>query len=236
MKYMGSKARHAKELLPIILENHKVDSWYIEPFVGGANMIDKVPQEFKRFACDSNEYLIAMWQAAQQGELTYDYVDQELYTDVRNNKDKYPKGFVGWVAHCCSYNGKWFGGFAGKLVTKEGNTRNYQDEAARAVIKQVKLLGNTIFKHKSVFDLNIPSKSTIYCDPPYKDTTKYKDSFDHDKFYSWCREKHAEGHKIFVSEYQMPDDFICVWSKDVNSSLNKDVGSKKAVEKLFTLQ
>lgn len=238
MKYMGSKARHAKELLPIILKDHTPDMWYVEPFVGGANMIDKVPSQVapKRFACDSNEYLIAMWQAAQQGELTYDYVTPELYTDVRQNKDNYPKGFVGWVAHCCSYNGKWFGGFAGKLVTKEGNTRNYQDEAARAVEKQVKLLEGTVFKHKSVFDLNVPSKATIYCDPPYKDTTKYRDDFDHDKFYDWCREKHTQGHTVFVSEYQMPDDFICVWSKDVNSGLNKDVGSKKAVEKLFTLK
>lgn len=45
MKYMGSKARHAKELLPIILKDHTPDMWYVEPFVGGANMIDKVSQE-----------------------------------------------------------------------------------------------------------------------------------------------------------------------------------------------
>jgi len=237
MKYMGSKARHAKELLPIILKDHKPEMWYVEPFVGGANMIDKVPTDIapKRMGCDSNEYLIAMWQAAQQGELTYDYVDPELYADVRENKDDYQDGFVGWVAHCCSYNGKWFGGFAGKLVTKEGNTRNYQDEAARAVQKQVALLGETVFKHKSVFDLSFPKPCTIYCDPPYAGTTKYKDDFDHERFYDWCRERKKEGHNIFVSEYWMPDDFTCVWEKQVNSSLNKDVGSKKATERLYTL-
>ena len=42
MKYMGSKARHAKELLPIILANRIEGQWYVEPFVGGANMIDKI--------------------------------------------------------------------------------------------------------------------------------------------------------------------------------------------------
>ena len=237
MKYMGSKARHAKELLPIILKDHKPEMWYVEPFVGGANMIDKVDHIIapKRLGCDANEYLIAMWQAAQQGELTYDYVDPELYADVRENKDDYQDGFVGWVAHCCSYNGKWFGGFAGKLVTKEGNTRNYQDEAARAVQKQVALLGDTVFKHKSVFELSFPKPCTIYCAPPYAGTTKYKDEFDHERFYDWCRERKKEGHNIFISEYWMPDDFVCVWEKQVNSSLNKDVGSKKAVEKLYTL-
>ena len=42
-------------------------------------------------------------------------------------------------------------------------------------------------------------------------------------------------HTIFVSEYNMPEDFKCVWQKDVCSSLTSDTGSKKNVEKLFTL-
>jgi len=36
MKYMGSKKRHAKELLPIILKDRQPGQWYVEPFVGGA--------------------------------------------------------------------------------------------------------------------------------------------------------------------------------------------------------
>jgi len=46
MKYMGSKNRIAKHLLPIMLaecEKHGITKW-VEPFVGGANMIDKVPE------------------------------------------------------------------------------------------------------------------------------------------------------------------------------------------------
>ena len=35
------------------------------------------------------------------------------------------------------------------------------------------------------------------------------------------------GHKIFVSEYSMPDDFKCVWQKEIVSSLTKNNGSKK---------
>lgn len=239
MKYMGSKARHAKELLPIILKDHTPDMWYVEPFVGGANMIDKVDPVIapKRLGCDSNEYLIEMWRSAQDGELSYDYVDKELYKNVRENKGSFPKAFVGWVAHCCSYNGKWFGGFAGKITTKINTERNYQAEAAKAVIKQVKLLDGCVFKHSSVFDIDFTrcGKVTIYCDPPYAGTTKYKDDFDHERFYQWCRDRHNEGHNVFISEYNMPDDFICVWSKEVNNSLTKDTGSKKGVEKLFTL-
>lgn len=39
---MGSKRRIAKDILPIILENRTPEQFYVEPFVGGANMIDKV--------------------------------------------------------------------------------------------------------------------------------------------------------------------------------------------------
>lgn len=41
MKYMGSKNRLAKEIMPIMLKERGQRTW-VEPFVGGGNMIDKV--------------------------------------------------------------------------------------------------------------------------------------------------------------------------------------------------
>lgn len=230
---MGSKARHAKEILPIILKDRKEGQWYVEPFVGGCNMIDKV--DGNRIGADINEPLISMWESLQNGWTPPDYVEPNTYKSIRENQSTCRKDVLGWVGHCCSYNGKWFGGFAGKITTKEGNYRNYQTEAINAVTKQqVKLVG--VQFHCCTYDaLDLPRNSIIYCDPPYKGTTKYKDDFDHEKFYDWCREKRKEGHIIFISEYRMPEDFKCVWQKQVNSSLTKDTGSKKAIEKLFTL-
>ena len=46
MVYMGSKNRIAKELIPIITEYLKPNQWYVEPFVGGANMIDKIEHPY----------------------------------------------------------------------------------------------------------------------------------------------------------------------------------------------
>ena len=60
MKYMGSKNRIAKHLLPIMLaecEKHGITKW-VEPFVGGANMIDKVPDTFERVGYDLNGHAI----------------------------------------------------------------------------------------------------------------------------------------------------------------------------------
>jgi DNA adenine methylase len=73
----------------------------------------------------------------------------------------------------------------------------------------------------------------IYCDPPYEGTTKYKDGFSHTEFWEWCRTKAKEGHQVFISEYNAPNDFKSIYSKEVNSSLTKETGSKKANEQLF---
>lgn len=232
---MGSKSRHAKEILPIILNQHDKDMWYIEPFVGGANIMDKV-YTTKRVGVDINKYLIAMWNAILAGWEVPEYIDKSLYNKIRSDIGNYPEHLVGWVAHGCSYNGKWFGGFAGKIITKEGKHRNYQEECKRDVMKQKDKLLGCRFIHDSVFNINqIKEKSTVYCDPPYRNTTKYKDAFDHDSFYEWCRRIQSQGHVIYISEYWMPSDFKCVWEKEVNSSLTLDTGSKKNIERLFTL-
>jgi DNA adenine methylase len=237
MKYMGSKARHAKELLPIILKDHTPDMWYVEPFVGGANMIDKVDPIIapKRTGCDVHEYLIAMWQAIRKGWTPPEKVTEADYNFVKDNKD-FNKALTGYIGFSMSFGGKWFGGYRRDSIGK----RDYAMESYRGMIKQIKNLEGVHFVNTSVFDLDLAYFSftkpcTIYCDPPYVGTTKYKDDFDHDKFYTWCRDRHKEGHKVFISEYWMPDDFVCVWSKEVNNSLTKDTGSKKGIEKLFTL-
>lgn len=42
MRYMGSKARIAKEILPLILADRKEGQYFVEPFCGGCNVTDKV--------------------------------------------------------------------------------------------------------------------------------------------------------------------------------------------------
>ena len=42
MKYMGSKARFSKEILPIILKDRTADQWSGEPIAGGMNAMLEV--------------------------------------------------------------------------------------------------------------------------------------------------------------------------------------------------
>ena len=226
---MGSKARIAKYILPIILKDRKEGQWYVEPFVGGANMIDKV--DGNRIGADLNEYLIECLIALKNNWLPPKEISKELYLDIKKNMKKYDKSLVGYVGFQLSYGAIWFGSYRRDNIGK----RNYSLEAYKNVFKQAKRLKGIIFKNCSYDELKIPNNSIIYCDPPYKNTAKYKSvsEFEYEKFWEWCRIKTREGHKVFISEYNAPKDFKCIWSKEIVSSLTKNTGSKKGIEKLF---
>lgn len=228
MKYMGSKSKHAKDLLPIILSNRQPGQYYVEPFVGGANMIDKVTGP--RIGSDINEYLIATYTAITNGWTPPQDIDEALYKDIQKNKAKYPKELVGYTGFQLSYAGKWFGGYRRDKIGK----RNYSQEAYDNMMKQIPLIKDVKFYNKSFRELEIPKNSLVYCDPPYANTTSYKDAFDHKDFWAWCDELIEQGHQVFVSEYNAPEGWKCVYEKKVTSSLTKETGSKTAVEKLFT--
>jgi DNA adenine methylase len=213
-----------------VLESRKSDQWYVEPFVGGANMIDKV--DGNRLAADNNIYLVFTLKALSEGWIPPKTLTESEYADIKLNPDKYPYPLVGFVGFACSYGAKWFGGYC-RGKTAKGVPRDYIREAYRNVMKQANLLKGIRFKHSSYSELEIPAESIIYCDPPYANTTRYKSFFEHEPFWQWCREKSADGHSVFVSEYTAPDDFECVWQKEINSSLTKNTGSKKGIEKLF---
>jgi DNA adenine methylase len=231
MKYMGSKNRIAKEILPIMLEKRENRTW-VEPFVGGANMIDKV--QGKRIGADINPYLIDALIAIRDCviDLPKNNKDftEENYKELRKNDNYKYKGYAGFAF---SYSGKWLGGWS-----RDGlNKRDYVNESYKNAINQSPLLQGVRLVNESYLDLQIPENSLIYCDPPYEGTTKYKDEFNHEfnhtEFWNWCRQKAKEGHVIFVSEYNAPNDFKCVWEKKIVSSLTKDTGSKVATERLF---
>ena len=228
MKYMGSKNRYAKELLPIILKNRRKDQCYVEPFVGGCNMIDKVIG--RRIGADINEYIITLFKGIQRDFIPPSTVSEREYQAARiDDKVSAVKAFIGFG---CSYSGKWFGGYARGNLPK-GIPRNYCGESKRNILKQKDGLIGVDLRHSNYLVLDIPPKSIIYCDPPYAGATKYRDSLNYNIFWDWCRKKVIEGHSIFVSEYAAPTDFICVWEKKVNSSLTKQTGSKKNIERLF---
>jgi DNA adenine methylase len=232
MKYMGSKNRYADELLKIILPHRNGRAW-VEPFVGGCNMIDKVDGE--RYANDNNEYLINMWRAVQDGWIPPNNISEEEYQKIKNNPDP-ENPLYAFVAIGCSYSGKWWGGYA-RGKDKDGKERNYCRESRDNILKQAPKLKGVEFSAKNYtgFDNDFPDNSLIYCDPPYADTTKYKSGFNHTEFWDWCEEMEGKGHYMFVSEYSAPKNWYSIWEKEVNNSLTKETGAKKGIEKLWVM-
>lgn len=91
-----------------------------------------------------------------------------------------------------------------------------------------------ICKNYLDIDMSGLRNALIYCDPPYQGTTKYSTkNFDYGKFYDWCREV-GKTNILCVSEYNMPDDFTCIWQKTVTTSL-KVQEHEVRTEKLFML-
>jgi DNA adenine methylase len=230
MKYVGSKNKLAKELIPIINSYRKPGQVYVEPFVGGANIIDKL--EGERIGNDIHEELIAFWKALQEGWVPpYDITEDE-YQEIRYGD--YPLHLKGYVGFNLSFSGKWWGGYARYVNPKTKKKQPFGPQAYRFVTKQIPGIKGIKFIHGDYISLDIPEQSLIYCDPPYKGTVKYKNSIDYLEFYDWCRLKHSEGHTVLVSEFDMPKDFTCIWSKERSVSLDVYDG-KTMVEKLFVL-
>ena len=243
MKYMGSKNRIAKHIVPILQKyiNENNITCYIEPCVGGANIIDKIQCE-RKIGADKNQYLIALLKRVQDGLSLYESVSKPLYDKARsafNNGDtsEFEDWEVGNIGFLASYNGRWFdGGFAkpGYEKTKNGERyRDYYQEAKNNILTQSENLKGIEF---SCCDYTywVDSKDCIfYVDPPYKDTKQYANAtnFDYDLFWETMR-KLSEDNIVIVSEQNAPDDFECIWEQEVSRSI-KATDKSKATEKLF---
>lgn len=214
MKYMGSKSRIAKYIVPIIqsyIDNNNIKK-YFEPFLGGANVIDKIKCN-QKYGSDKNKYLIALIRYVQSGGELYEDVPKELYDKARNaynnGTDEFEDWEIGNIGFLASYNGRWFdGGYAkpGYEKTKNGlRYRDYYQEAKRNLLKQAVDLQGIKFN---------------CCD-----------YFDYDLFWDTMR-KWSRNNIVLISEENAPSDFECIWEQEVSRSIKANDKSK-STEKLF---
>lgn len=241
MRYMGSKAKIAKDILPIMLEDIE-NKYFVDLFTGGGNLLQFIDAK-NIIANDINPYTIAFLERVKNEGVNWLPKNNKEFTEnhynyVKDNKDKFKKSVLGHVGYNLSFGGKWFGGWC-RGKNSKGNWRDYVDEQYRATIKLYNNMKdkNIQFINKSYDEVNIPKNSIVYCDIPYKNTTKYNavNGFNHDKFYDWCKNMKNGGVSIYISEYDMPDDFTCIWQKEVRMTLDVKSNSDIRVEKLFTL-
>lgn len=237
IKYVGSKSRVAKYIVPILqelIDTNKIEDYY-EPFVGGGNIIDKIRCK-NRYGSDINPYLIALFQNLDKLDTLPDMISAREYVRVRDawrqGSKAYPMWYIGAVGFLASYNGKFFGGYAGIVHTKTGVYRNYFDEAKRNLETQTPSLYNVVWTAQDYTALSDVKNALIYCDIPYQGTTGYKFPFDHQAFWEWA-DKMSQNNILVVSEENAPDGWNILWEQPIKRTLDKTSRSV-AIEKLFS--
>lgn len=229
---MGGKTKLIKYLKPILLKDRKPNQVYVEPFCGGLGSMSEIHGE--RIAGDFNKHLIAMWDGLKYDKVRRTKIPKAMFLaakeEYKNNTNINFTDFqIGWIGAIASFRGRMFGGYG--ETDKQG--RNYMQENVRILRNQQKNLHSIKFYHCNYWQLPIPPKSIIYCDPPYEGTDGYLDGeFDHKKFWDWVRRKSMEGHQVFVSEYNAPKGFLEVWKMPMTNRINH-TNTEARLEKLF---
>lgn len=226
IRYVGGKSRYAKDIAYFIqTHRNKYHKYYLEPFVGGGNIVSNIRMPLIKYACDVHLDLIMMYTELSRGWLPPVDISEELYNELKYASSSALRGYVGFSA---SFGGKWFGGYA------RGANRNFAAESYRRLIKSVNNIRDVAFFHRSYDTLKINHTCLIYCDPPYAQTLGYNnDIFDTLKFWQMMREWSNTGATVLISEYEAPDDFDCVWSKDHFVRTHLHENNKFVKEKIF---
>lgn len=240
MRYMGAKTKYAKYIVPILqktIDEHGIET-YIEPFVGGACLIDKV-RCAKRIGYDRSDTLIAL---LSQMRDDFDKVlksgSKELWETAKSygktgikpeNMSLADIGAMEFFASFC--NGGFPRGYA-----KNSTTRNYYNEAYRNAKEQAPNLKGIEFKCQDYLSLETGDKPCVILnDPPYQGTKIYgysnQPAMDYAQFWDWVREL-SKNNYVFTCEQSAPDDFEIVWEKDVIRTTNI-TNDFKAVERLY---
>ena len=220
MRYNGGKKKIAKQLAAIInLAEPKV---YWEPFCGMCSVGLLVTAE-KKYFTDVSEATIAVLRAAREGYQFPTEVSCEQFYEYKQLPLSNP--LHGFAKHGCAFGG--IGGYA-----KDNPQRgDYYARASSNALKTIGgRLGNAILSVANYKDYTV-NADVIYADPPYQGTAKVGDGskFDSNAFWDWVRQQTAP---VFVTEYQAPDDFVTLWSKQ-QTGLRMSQGKQKPTEKLF---
>ena len=243
MNYMGSKASIADSIVPIIQKclycsGHTT---YIEPFVGGANIIDKV-RCGKRVGSDINRYLIELLKHAQISEIS-DFPEDISYEEYCLARDKFNSNkiasdefwYIGCVGFLASFNGRFFDGGFAKPHYSDGQHREPYKEHLRNLMKQN--LKGIDFLCADYRLFSAVKNCVVYCDPPYENTKDYNGNrdFNSAEFWGFAR-KLSDNNIVLISEQNAPNDFSEIWSQDVKRQINTSDEKFIVSEKMFVYE
>lgn len=224
MRYVGGKNRIAKELTSSMLAFTTKRLRFLEPFVGGCNIIPHVVEHFEFVrAGDAHQDLMLMWNAVKNGWVPPENVSEEEYRALKKADPSPMRGFAGFA---CAFGGDWFHGYA------RGRGRNDAREGSRKVRRTFPHLAHVELVHCSFDEWEVDASDVVYCDPPYAGVCGYSTGpFDNARFWEVATEWSLRGADVFVSEYQAPTTWTAIWEKPHVVSLGGN--RPRPVERLF---
>ena len=228
MRYLGSKESYAKEILTITQAQQKSDQVYVEPMVGGGNIICRAIGP--RIGNDLNWRIVAMLDAlGNKGWVPPAKMTEKEYLKIKDSPDSFDPELVALAATGLSFGGVWISAFA---KDKQGK-RNYCQESYNNALDMIQGLRGVKFysMRYEEFTPLIPPESIVYCDPPYAGTTGYGgaktdvnigeslslNTWNRSAFWRWADNLVLAGHKVFVSEYNGPPPAIYQESSDLKA-------------------
>ena len=119
---------------------------------------------------------------------------------------------------------------------KSGKLKNYRLESLERLLANNNLQ-QLKYKQKYIIPLTqdyrsveIPEKSIIYCDIPYKNTLFEYPAIEYEPFYEWaCSQKTP----VFISEYSMPEDRFKQFTVFKKHQLSTQQGASKEVTEII---
>lgn len=217
---------------------------------------------------DAHPYLMEMWKALQQGWEPPDIVTEAEYQYIKAHKDEDPaltafvgfgctfgaKWFGGYARDkrgCVTRGGyaprskasllKVFSELNRTSSAGEIKGRIFALESKRTTMEcSAAMSGDVTFTCLDYRDVEIPPRSIIYADPPYAGTLPYKgvEPFDSEVFWEYMRHLAHDGHTVFISEVNGPEDIPVVWQKEYGGGMKNSgitASKTKRIEKLFML-
>lgn len=225
MQYQGGKHRFAKPFSKIINAIITDESYYLEPFLGGCNILPHIHHP-KRFGSDIRSDVIHFWAKVRDGWLPPEEVSKEEYYHYKSIRETLRPELRAYISIGCSYSGKLWGGYANTYKSGRNRTKEVYNNVKRRVLNK-----SDIFFTAPYIAIK-PKNAIIYCDPPYAGTTDYKTKFDHLQFWETMRDWSIDN-IVLISEYNAPSDFISIWSKQTTNQIGSDKTYR--TENLFIL-
>jgi hypothetical protein len=107
--YTGNKAKHAADILSIVLDGGERRS-YVEPFVGGGNVICRVPgDQWIKLGADKNPYMVAYLDAlGNRGWSPPEELSEAEWNRIKRKPGEYPPALVGFAATGPTFGSQWF--------------------------------------------------------------------------------------------------------------------------------